>query len=153
MAGAKQLLKFLLVLSALLAIGWWLDEYSIELYNDDSTTNYSNFHETVWIIVALLTASGLVHLVFYLLIANTAMFRTIRLPLVLLLTIGTSALSTGQLIDWRVIEYLRHGQWFWLAYYPLISIGAVLVRYFWLRNRGRLDSAVTSDTPAKPNRP
>lgn len=152
MEKAKQILKFLLILSALLVITWWLDEYSIEPYKE-SETHYSRSHQIVWLAGALFMGFGLTHMVFYLLIANTVMFRTIRLPLVLLLTIGTSTLSVAQMIDWRFMEYLQSPHWIWLVYYPLISFTAVLLRYFWLRSKGRLDLAATSESTVKPNRP
>lgn len=152
MEGAKQILKFFLVLSALFAIGWWINEYSINPYSE-SVTYYSRRHQIVWLAGTLLMASGITHVVFYFLIANTAMFRTIRLSLILLLTTGTSTLSAAQLVGWRVMEYIQSTNRIWLVYYPLISLATVLLRYFWLRNKGRLDLAATSESTAKPNRP
>ncbi|MDT3768180.1 hypothetical protein QS713_08920 [Gleimia hominis] len=152
MAKAKQVMKFLVLLSVLMAIAWWIDKYDTHPY-EKTTESYSQLRQEVWLILALLTGFGVTHVILYSVTVNHVMFKTLSLPTILLLTIGTSGIATARLVDWKIEQYLHGPGWVWLVYYPLLSLGTVLLRYFCLRRKGRLSIAQTSGNTTVPNRP
>lgn len=149
MAKTKQVLKFLLVLSALMAVTWWLDRYDIHPY-DNTAEPYSDLHQIFWILLTLSLISGLIHVIAYWLISNRLMFTVLKLPAALLLTLATSIITTGEMFDWRILYYLSGANGVLIIYYPFISIVTVFSRYRWLRNRGRLGTTKAIDGSAVP---
>lgn len=139
---AAQGTKFLIPAAVILAIDWWLDNF--DTGTDVRLISLSDYVcQYMWILLAILLASGIVNMCSYWIIANYRLFNSLSIKTIVLLTLATSSIATADMINWRVLDYLSNPGWVWLVYYPVLSLLTVFGRYWWLRHRGRLGAAPT----------
>lgn len=136
MGRTKQVLKFVLVFIVLLAAAWWIEAYDIRPYEQPEKP-YGTLREITWIILTFLMTFGFIHVIAFGIVANRKLFETLKLPSILTLTAISSGIFTAHIIDWKLPDRFDSPESMWIIYYPSISMGAVLVRYFWFRYKDR----------------
>lgn len=135
-----QLLKLGLLFSTLATINGWINANHQEIFIE-SGNDIGELRTYVWFFLVLLSLAGVFNLVGYAVIANPKFFTTLKLPVILFLTVLTAGASTGPVLDGRIVYYLHEGRIIYLLYPIVVSVAVVLLRYFLLRRKGQLGVA------------
>ncbi|WP_172119262.1 hypothetical protein [Actinomyces faecalis] len=135
-----QVLKFVLVFAALVAIDCWLTANQHALFIDGGK-NIGPLREKTWFVLAFLNIAGALDALGYAVIANRKLFTTLRLPSIIALTVLTVAASIGPVVESRIAYYLHDGKIIYLAYPIIVSVATVLTRHFWFRKKGQSGGA------------